>query len=113
MTIQSELVFTGRELRDGGIIVAANNANFHFHGWSNMAFEALKCYLRQNKTPFMCENVRKYAADILELPNPPHSRAWGAIFQRAAKENLIRKVGYGQVENPKAHCCYATLWAVA
>jgi len=113
MSIQTELVFTGRELRNGGILVAANNADQHFDGWSEMAYQALEAFIRTNKAPFLCETVRQFSSEILELPLPPNNRAWGGIFLRAAKEKIIIKVGYGQVENPRAHMANAALWQAA
>jgi hypothetical protein len=111
--MQSLDLFSGAELKKGGISVAIDHANLKHDGWSNEAYKALKSFLNTHKNSFMCEEVRKFAHFDLGLVQPPSSRAWGGIFQRAVREKIIKHVGFGQVTNPKAHKANASLWMAA
>lgn len=102
----------GEELRDDGIKRAIDHAEDVSHGWGNEAFRFLRFFLNVSplsKSPFMGETVRTWAEDR-GLVSPPHLRAWAAVIVRAARLGMIRKIGSGQVINPKAHRAYATLW---
>lgn len=104
-------LFSGEELRDKGIQQAVDHANRVEPKWSEMAYSYLKIYiLIPHHTEFMAEDVRKYGKHY--IPEPPSNRAWGAIFVRAAKEGLIRRKGFRNVKNAKAHCTPATVWEV-
>lgn len=112
--IQQDL-FTGTELRDRGIEKAVDHANQEVENWSEEAYRFLKNFIEASKQSrvytFMTEQARKESA-YFNIKEPPSCRAWGGIVLRAAKEGLIRKVGFGKVTNPKAHCTPATVWEV-
>lgn len=99
---------SGRELRDLGIKKAIYNANENYN-WSELAYKFLVLYTKSNKE-FMAEQVRRASIGI--VPLPPSNRAWGAIFVQASKSKIIKRIGYKEVTNPKAHRTPATLWAV-
>lgn len=107
--IQNEL-FTGKELKQGGIQVAADHADQAHPGWQDETFEALKQFLLWNNSPFMCETFRAFAEEECQLEPPPNARAYGAVVQRAKREGLIEHAGIGQVSNPKAHMANASFW---
>jgi hypothetical protein len=96
-------------LRDAGILMAVEHADQVEPDWSTLAYDALKQYLRISRGTFMTEEVRSYAKAI-GVPTPPSLRSWGAIMTRASKEKLIRHVGFGTTNNPKAHKTPASLW---
>jgi hypothetical protein len=98
---------TGEELRDEGMERARVHADMRKADWSRDAYEFLLLFL-QNNDEFLIEDVRNEAEGI--LPEPPSKRAWGSIAVKAAKEGHIRKIGYKEVTNPKAHKTPATLW---
>jgi hypothetical protein len=52
--------------------------------------------------------VRMEAKGI--VPDPPSLRTWGAVLLTGARKGWIKRVGYIQVENPKAHKANAALW---
>lgn len=106
-------LFTATQLKQSGIKVAVDHANLKHDGWGDDAYDALKRFLTTHKNSFMCEEVRKFAHLELGLPQPSSSRAWGAIFQKAARQKIIKHVGYGHTENPKSHCTPASLWIAA
>jgi hypothetical protein len=97
------------EARDKGINKALTHAEQECEGWGEKAYDLIKQYLSEVSTSFMAEEIRSYAA-MYDFPLPPHARAWGAVIVRAAKEGLIKKVGYGQVMNRKAHMANASVW---
>lgn len=98
---------TGKELRDRGIERAIIHANEMEEGWSERAFILLKEYIKNN-TEFLAEDFREWSKD--RLIQPAHNRAFGGIFFRARKQNLIKRINCIPVKNPKAHRCLATLW---
>ena len=100
-------IFDGRDLRDASIRIAEDHANEVKPRWSDTAYEFLLSYIK-TKDQFMAEDVRKASYGI--VPTPPSNRAWGAIFVRATKSGLIRRIGFKNVKNPLAHCTPATLW---
>lgn len=84
------------------------HANQVHENWSDQVYALLTWFVERTPTPFMAEDFR---ADIKGLvPEPPTTRAFGAIMVRAAQAGLIRKVGYGQVKNLKAHRANASMW---
>lgn len=98
---------SGTELRDKGIEKAVEHANHVYTQWSEKAFDFLLKYL-QTAQEFMVEDVRKASEGI--VPSPPSLRAWGGVIVRAAKANLIKKIGFRNVTNAKAHCTPASVW---
>ena len=102
-------LFSGAHLRDVGIQRAMQHAENKIDNWTAQAYQFLLSYMQANKE-FMCEDVREAAKGIVE--NPPHNRAWGGIFVKAAKLHIIKRKGFKSVTNAKAHCTPATLWEV-
>lgn len=102
---------TGRELRDAGMQVALDSAQRQTEGWPTEAMNALRTYLHAHPgKEFMAEDVRIYAYDVLAVPYPPHCRAWGAIFRRAVRDGLIRRVRIAPVKTPSSHMANAAVW---
>lgn len=105
---QTEL-FQGQYYRDRGIEQAIVHADSCAPCWSEDAYRFLMDYIRHCHE-FMAEDVR--AASIGTIPEPPSDRAWGGIIIRAVKCGKIRRKGFRNVKNIKAHCTSATLWEV-
>lgn len=103
----------GTDLRDAGMKKAIEHADQVNEGWSDKAFNLLKSYVNEFGPgwKFLGEQVRYYA-EAKKLEEPPSLRAWGSVMVRAAKSGLIKKVGYGQVTNPKAHRANSSQWEV-
>lgn len=104
-----------RAARDAGIQQAANNANDQVPRWTDRAFDILLDYMTIGRIAcggeFSAEDVRAHA-DLLGLTEPPHLRAWGAVFQRAARRGLIERAGTGQARAAHVHCSVINLWRV-
>lgn len=108
--IQSELVFTGRELAMAGARLAENHAEASHLGWKSLADGYLLEFIAHHRGEFMVEDVREFAYKM-GLQRPTSERSWAGVIMRAANLGLVRKVGYRAVTNPLAHATPATLWA--
>lgn len=106
--MQSDL-FSGEYLRDIGIERSVNKANKDHDKWSDIAYSFLLHYIKSNPE-FMAENVRNESLVLGLVPEPTNKRAWGAIFVKAARLGLIKRIGFKNVTNSKAHCTPATVW---
>jgi hypothetical protein len=100
---------TGSILMRLGIKKAVDHANVEVKGWSDHAYNFLLTYSKTHKE-FMVEDVREASKGI--VPVPPSGRAWGGVVVRASKAGVIRRKGFQNVKNAKAHCTPATLWEV-
>ena len=106
--MQTELnLFSGEYLRDCGILQAQLSADNQTENWSQNAFNYLRLYIKHNKI-FMTEDVRNSSEGVIDIP--PNSRSWGGIIVRAVKSGLIKRIGFQNVTNPRAHKTPATLW---
>lgn len=99
-------LFDGPHLRDVGIAQAEEHADAVHEGWTTQAWNALQAFVSTTETPFMAEDVRASA----DVPAPPDPRAWGGVFQRAARAGLIVKAGFAESRNRQAHCRPTALW---
>ena len=97
---------TGEELRDKGMQRAHDHAEDVHESWGDKAYQFLLDHTTEGE--FMTEDIRKASEGI--IPEPPSLRAWGGIVRRAAKNGIIKRVGYRSVSNNKAHCTPASVW---
>lgn len=80
--------------RDVGIARATDHAERIVPGWPALAYQFLQTFVRNQRKPFLGEDVIA-AAEAYGLIAPPDRRAWGGIFQRASRSGLVVKIGYG------------------
>jgi hypothetical protein len=107
MTDQFNIEFA-RQARDKGIKRAVDHADKDTEKWSDIAYGFLKEFIRIQKQSFLAEDFRMAVTEL--IPEPPHNRAFGGLFMRAAKAGLITRVGFGPVKNWKAHRANASIW---
>ena len=107
MTAQTTIDFS-RTARDKGIQQATDHADAVHDKWSKQAFDQFKIFLTSQVEPFKMEDFRNEVSGV--LPEPPSLRAFGGIAMRAAKAGLIKRIGYTQVTNIKAHRANCALW---
>jgi hypothetical protein len=105
---------TCQELRDMGMARAQMAQDGRSPGWGDIAFNAVRKFCKEHPTArFKTEVVRIWAEEIEYIVPARNLRAWGPVILKAAREGLIRAVGYEKTNNPTAHNTPATLWAVA
>lgn len=82
--------------RDTGMARAIDKAERDNEGWSDAAIEAVKKFCKAHGAghQFLTEDVRLYAETLEIIEKPENERAWGAVMQQAARDEIIRKVGY-------------------
>lgn len=108
--MQTQINFKcGAELRDIGMKRSLDHAEKVHDNWTTLAYSFLLGFIKTNKT-FLAEDVRLASDGI--VPEPPSNRAWGSVIVMAKKNDLIHRIGYSEVKNPKAHRTPATLWEV-
>ena len=89
--------------RDAGMSIAADHADAKHIGWTDRAFEFLKSYAKTHST-FISEDVSDAAIEAGE-PQPPTLRAWGSVYRRAIREDVIIQVGTGRSRRRHASLC--------
>ena len=101
-----------RAARDAGIRQAAEHAEEVNPDWNELADEALRVFAaskRASGEAFTSEDVRKSIAAAF-VPQPPHLRAWGSVFKRAAHAGLIVKAGVTNSAAAHCHLSYVAQW---
>lgn len=93
--------------RDRGIAQAADHASRIDDTFAERALAFLYAYARANEQ-FISETATDAAA-VEGLTSPADRRAWGAVFQKAAKQGYIRKIGFGT--SLRRHLSPTPLWA--
>ena len=102
-------LFTAIQNRDKGMRQAIN------HAGSTWKENAMRYVDEFTKSPglygkrFMMEEVASWAYSQ-GLQKPPHERSWGAVAVEAIKKGFIKRVGYGQVSNVRAHRANASIY---
>lgn len=79
-----------KDARDTGIERSGERADRDEANWTERAALAIGSYARSVGGPFLIEDARESAG----ISAPPDGRAWGKATTRAARDGLIRKVGY-------------------
>lgn len=107
MRQQLDITFA-RQARDKGIKKAVDHADEVHPSWSQIAYGHFRTYVAQQKGPFLIEEYREWVKDLIEAP--PSLRAFGALTMKAAREGLIRQVGFAKVRNERAHMANVAVW---
>lgn len=102
-----------KAMRDRSIKRAADHADRENEGWTTDGYTMLHRYMRAHKgAAFMAEDVREWATKR-GMRKPPDNRAWGLIFQRAAREFVIKSLGWRTQSSPNCHGSPKNLWVQA
>lgn len=86
---------------------AVDHANRVYQGWSAIATSFLMQFIHKKET-FMTEDLRAASEGI--VPEPPHTRAWGSVVNKAARAGVIERVGFAPTKNPTAHKAPVGVW---
>ena len=92
-----------RAERDAGIKLAADHAEDMHVGWNDRAYEFLVAFARCHGS-FISEDVSD-ASKQANFPQPPTDRAWGSIYRKAVKNDVIIQVGTGRSRRRHASIC--------
>lgn len=98
----------GRKARDKGMAKAITHADEVNPSWSERAYEHFKTFVGLQTKPFLIEDFREWVKDMIE--SPPSLRSFGALTMKAAREGLIKQVGYTKVKNARAHMANCAVW---
>lgn len=89
--------------REAGMRIAADNAEVHHLGWNEQAYDFLCDYAKGHQS-FISEDVSD-ASKEAGFPQPPTDRAWGSVYRRAIKNDVIIHVGSGRSRRRHASIC--------
>ena len=89
--------------RDAGMKLAAEHAEELHIGWNDRACAFLVEFAKRHDS-FISEDVSD-AAILADEPQPPTLRAWGQIYRRAIKDDVIIQVGTGRSRRRHASLC--------
>lgn len=89
--------------RDIGMHRAARHAEeVHMH-WNDQAYAFLVAFSRTHKE-FISEDVSD-ASKAQGFPQPPTDRAWGSVYRKACRNDVIIQVGTGRSRRRHASIC--------
>jgi len=92
-----------RAAADDGMRRALEHAEAECKNWGDLAFRFLTLFCRRNLY-FISEDVsavsKKYG-----LLQPPTDRAWGAVYQRAARAGMMEQDGTGRSKRRHHSIC--------
>lgn len=109
--IQTSLEFTeAAAARDAGMAQAIDHAERIEPGWADMAYDWLAHYVKAEHGTQFTSFLFIAWCQLNEFDMPPTPKAFGSIFTKAARNGLIRKVGYRP--HPLRHCSPTVLWEV-
>jgi hypothetical protein len=81
--------------------------------WSDQAMNLLLSFSARQRKEFTMEDFRNYAS-MRYLPEPHHDNCWGALFNVAAKQFVIKPSGkFTPAKRPQAHSRLIRTWVRA
>lgn len=89
--------------RDAGMRLAADHAEDTSPGWNDRAYAFLVAFARTHDE-FISEDVSD-ASKAGDFPQPPTDRAWGSVYRKACKNDIIIQVGTGRSRRRHASIC--------
>lgn len=93
----------GLTLKEDGQQQALDHADAVIDGWTAIALDMIRTTVNLLGT-VTAHNVRH------ALPAPPHYNAIGAVFSLAARQGIIKRVGYCQAIHKEAHGRIVAIW---
>lgn len=92
-----------------GMEQAAGSADRATPGWTDIAYEFLIRFIADKEFFWPWELTR--ASVAAGMAQPPDTRAWGGVYQRAARAKLIEK-GSATARHPERHGSLVLVWMV-
>lgn len=103
-TMSTQLELGERLKKEWQEHIAATNEE-----WLKNVLAVIENHARWADT-FTIENVRQFC-DLRGVPEPQSPNAWGAAFSAAAKQGIIRRVGYTKNKLASAHSRIVSVWS--
>ena len=100
----AEIVSIGKRIE--GMRIATDHANSLCDGWSRMAFEALKEFIKHHRGTFTTKQVRDWAVQIPTMK----AAAWGSVVSSAKKAGLIKQAGWVDTDDASPHARQSIQW---
>lgn len=94
---------TPEQLADaGGQLACDFAARITNTDWAMIAYSFLRGFAKYRKT-FQCSDLREESKGV--VPDHPNldPRAWGLVVKRAAKDGIIKPLGYARTERKVSH----------
>lgn len=83
-----------------GMALAEYKASKDDPRWNSDAMAAVFLYCTAHPgREFLTEDVRVFCAALDLADTPANEKAWGPIIRKAAKDGIIKKVGYAQARS--------------
>ena len=96
-----------------GMKRAAEHAESCAPGWGDRALDSLRAYIDAHpREVFIAPTVRVWSVQH-GLDEPPNEYAWGNVFRRAARLQLIVRAGWQQYGNETMHTQSVNAWRAA
>jgi hypothetical protein len=102
--MRNQLTLLGDELKELGQDLAVNNVTIDYEE----SFINRLLFLVESKNPFTIDDI----VNSIGLPNKGQNKnnAVGALMSRAAKNKLIKKIGYTKSNRAANHSRIITQW---
>ena len=109
-----DLLQDGNKLAEAGLSLAVDHAEgvdpeFKAKAWK-LFLEWLS--FQKHRSVFKMEDYINWLKLNDKMRMPPINQAFGFLPKKAAKEELIKKVGFMESTKPQSHCRPCTLWMV-
>lgn len=89
--------------REAGMKLAADHAEENCRGWGDRAYAFLVEFAKKYDS-FISEDVSD-ASKAADFPQPTTDRAWGQVYRRAIKNDIIIQVGTGRSRRRHSSLC--------
>ena len=100
-----------RSERDASMARALEHAESVTDNWGEIAYQFLTSFAMNAAGNFTSEDVSDAASQDMTFPVPVSPRAWGVVYQRAARDGWIKQVGFSRAKRRHASVC--PLWSAA
>lgn len=110
-----DLIHDDVAARDAGMTSAAHHADENCSRWTDQAYDWI-CKYAETHSTFISEECTAAAMEPGGIASPHDDRAWGHPFQRASRNLIIKRIGYGtsnrrhQSPTPKWQSMHPNFW---
>lgn len=110
MSFEAPPLADAQAMGQAGMQLAADRAEREEPGFQERAYRFLCWYAKLDDAPFPAEAVTELA--LSTGIEPPDGRAWGAVFQKAARAGVICRSSV-TYKRAKGHGSLGVMWVAA